>query len=550
MNIKIMTTSRQLMNMGVALMLMSTVFTSHLSHAQTHDSVLRENTYINYNGINIFIPKVFREKNNIDSCVGSVETKFHENNFFHTRSKFGEFALKTKGSSGKFNINMLAGAPLPPDNHISDGPNNEKSHIQGLARINTPSGAWMVFTRIRGSLIKAIGDSIAGGTAKVGKLGGILPSNNSLPEVLKEKLKNKKPKLGEFFVVKLGDVPDNHQGGKFVKLKGADNNFNGPNIYNGGRDGLPNMVRYIHRFEKSSHPGGIQAAGNIVAIPHYCEQDINDCDRPFVQFWDFSDPIEPRLVQELKLQYVPGKLKAYTVAFARDSDGSYLLIVERQDRKANVYRSLGYDEFNSETKWIQVPDIQLISNPQGMSLIRECGSNRLYLFGFTTTTPKFSEGTAAWTADNNLQIFRIDGELNGMNAKLTQISSLKFGQENEYCQFRGGASMYITPDNKPILYCASGWAEPTKAPGQNIFEKATKTVIRVGACAVSFCLSEFSDFHKEAVDFFAELVERGAELTVATLSGNNSRVLKLSEITSVKDSHLPIIPIKDIQPGD
>ena len=552
MNIEKIAITRLLKIISVAFTLASAVLTSPLSLAQTHESLVEENTYINYNGINIFVPKkVPKEFRDVGYCVNSVETVFSENNFHQTRKKYSfndSIAYKDSGPSGKFNINMLTGASLPPFDHISDGPNDAGSHIQGLTRINTLSEAWVVFTRIRGSLIDA-------GKKEAGKKGIGSGTGSHDP--------------GEMFVVKLGAVPDDHQGGKFLKLKSNDNQFNDVDEYDGGRDGVPNMVRYIHRFEKSSHPGGIQAAGNIIAIPHGCDPVLNDCDRPFVEFWDFSNPIEPILLQELKLKHMRDNQQSGKVSFARDADGSYILIAERNKKIANVYRTLGFDDFSSETKWLKtIPNMHFPdswskggNNPQNANLIRECGSNRLYLVGLRHTGPE----ALSWAQENDFRLFRIDGDLNVGAAKLTNIYNYEFGQSNEYCQVRGGASIYITPDKKPILYCSSGWAEPVKYPSQSFWEKVSKVVLRIGACGYSFCLSELTNLGQDITNSTIELLEsigdearylvieginKLGKLVKIDISGANSRVLYFSEITAVENSHLPTIHIDDIQPGD
>jgi len=368
-------------------------------------------------------------------CVKNVESFFTEGNFSYRPNNGGS----NDDASGRFRMNFLHDNRLPPqDRRVKAVPLSDFDHMQGLARIDVADESYFV--------------GVMG-------LGGEMG--------LESKYDN-----GAMYAFRMGEAAYANRVGKSLVIPGADD----PKKFIGGDGGGKNKAVSYMEFLTSTHPGGIQASGTIVAVPVTC--DMGDCDGPSVKFFDFDDPARPVLVHEKPMdRLIDGKVNdnAHWAAFTRLKDDRYLLLVNRGDNgvtDVSVTKQSGV--LRTETEWEEFPRFNVLGSgpddvgvPQNVSLFYECDSGQLYLLAqgpvasgnvLTDITPGVGGSERRWEDDNYVALIKITGRLSQGSAKPELVSKATSERHGDYCQMGGGSSLYITDDHEPIVYCAAGWA--------------------------------------------------------------------------------------------
>ena len=259
-------------------------------------------------------------------------------------------------------------------------------------------------------------------------------------------------KNGSMYVWELGEVPEGRVGDRLVRPD------EDPRAYQGGDTGGRNRLVAALKFRKSSHPGGIQAAGRTLAVPIKCEK---ECDESSVQFYSLLDPSNPELVHELGLG---DKGAAHWVAFTRLKDHRHLVIVNRGNSERNdVWITTTRGNITSRTKWHKWKPLYHMGAekwnpkraPQNVSLFYDCGeSGQLYLLTMGSVNTK---SWKYWTDDNEMLLYRIEGRLSRGTAKLELVSRATSERHGNFCQMRGASSLFVTESHEPVVYCTAGW---------------------------------------------------------------------------------------------
>lgn len=355
-----------------------------------------------------------------EPCIIDPESHFIEGKFSYRRLDNGK--LKDD-ASGRFKVrvpisqgwNSVFYVTMPPALSASVGPPlSILDHMQGIVRVDTNGRAYMI-----GAM-------------------GIGPASSY--------------SNGSIYVWEMGEVPQGRVGERLVR---DDEN---PRAFQGGDSGGRNRMVGAFKLNTTSHPGGMQAVGTLVAVPIRCEK---NCDESSVQFYDFVDPARPVLVEELMLG---DKDAAHWVAFTRLKDDRHLVIVNRGDSAHNdVWVTSTKGDLGAATRWDEWDALQHVGAekwnpkraPQNVNLFYDCGPDgQLYLLtmGSINTKPwKY------WTDDNEMLLYRIAGRLSQGTARLELVSRATSERHGDFCQMRGASSLFVTHSHEPIVYCTAGW---------------------------------------------------------------------------------------------
>lgn len=373
-------------------------------------------------------------------CVVDVENKIREGRLGYRlleriASGDGEDASTSEeGATARFHVDLRQDSPAPPDNIQPTGFTVVTSHLQSIVRVpGNGENGWLVFGRQRGSLGAA------------------------------------------FYVAELGNAGSEHQGEWFIPY--TDRETYDEDYYDQFRSnpGGLDRVRAYKEIATTKHIGGMQALGNLVAIGVQCD---GACRSGEVQFWHFGSPTRPRLVHILNLSNgnksdlgsEEFNKHAHWVALTYLRDGRLMAMVSRGNNEpvdvfvaddAHLHETTEWTKFSfdpNSPKWIPGGGTY-----QNVSLLRSCPedgrSERLYLAGFRQRTGGVLHGTNPWKGDNQIQLFRFDdpGIFDSPdNFSLSHVSDAQFERFGDFCQMRGGASIYVSPSGDPIVYCAEG----------------------------------------------------------------------------------------------
>ena len=161
--------------------------------------------------------------------------------------------------------------------------------------------------------------------------------------------------------------------------------------------------------------------------------------------------------------------RAESTAVVREENGTYLIAVgSNNSQHIDFYRSL--EATLETTNWDLVASYDFPTqgldpnsigtnhdhdkNYNSLSLVKECGTNRLFLAGFANTGPFGGAVNNFFGAGHNfveLHEVNLDGPF-----VLKRVGVREFEYPGRSVSFSAGASMYIRPDNgKPIVYGSS-----------------------------------------------------------------------------------------------
>ena len=209
------------------------------------------------------------------------------------------------------------------------------------------------------------------------------------------------------------------------------------------------------------HPGGIQAAGNLLAVGT----------GNYIHFYIFSDvdPLNPEYLGYIDHSPRNGSGVAITLL----DDGRYLLVVAHSDAAVlDFYVSNNYydmrltDGFTYLGEWYPSDLIGFYWDAfQSINLVTDCSSGQLYLVGTGNTGPlNFREFGHDWA-----YLYRLNTASSG---ETVEIATTGLGahktctyQDQTHCNFDAAAGVYVDAEHQLHLYSTEHWND---GPGGSI----------------------------------------------------------------------------------
>jgi len=273
---------------------------------------------------------------------------------------------------------------------------------------------------------------------------------------------------GGFFLVQLGDVPG-HQG-ETLGAPGAPARFVSPN---------PRLRRtaYYHPLGNTDHPGGLAMVGQILAIAASCDTARSCARQAFIEFHDLSVPgaRHTRLHRFNLFRQRERRHKNYasSVAVARLSNGRHLMFVlGKADKREGWFYISNTSHLGRDTYWRYLNRYEgrgSMDDYQNTTLITECESGDMFLLGTGNSSfgptirggpgilgqvlSLFKQG-AIRKGRERIDLFKL--ALVGGRVEMTRVLSRGWKPDpHGHCNFRAGASAYVTPKGRLALYCTT-----------------------------------------------------------------------------------------------
>jgi hypothetical protein len=268
------------------------------------------------------------------------------------------------------------------------------------------------------------------------------------------------------------------------------------------------------------HPGGIQNIGDYLVVG----SDPNGGGVSRIRIFDVSDLHDPQLAGGFERDY--GRAEA--VGVVRESSGFYLIAVgSEQSQHIDFYRS--QEPTLKTTSWELIASYDFNAtgldpksitkdhdkNYNSINLIRECGTEKIFLAGFANTGPYGGAvNNFTGSGDNWIELHEVNLDSQYV---LKRVAVKLFEYPGREVSFSAGATIYIRPDNgKPIVYGSSHyggyaqyafpetyigeWSESLDLPPANVSEEEFGSdfcmgadmkcqVIRIGSVAIPGDLS-------------------------------------------------------------
>lgn len=229
-------------------------------------------------------------------------------------------------------------------------------------------------------------------------------------------------------------------------------------------------TRAYYPIEGLDHAGGMQAIGTFVVSGSSCDTPAKCGQNGFAHVWNFSDPTSPGAWVSLVRvgdQGEPGRIGAVTsAAMTKLASGQFLLFVQGKDTVHEGWFYLGDgDSLASITAWRYAGYAALprggANEFQNTQLVTECGSGDVYLFGSGNAHYDASADDVVQTifnvtpGDNHMSLMKLVASDNSFaSVELVGVRWFTPG-DGEYCTFRAGASVHVTPDSRLAMYCTT-----------------------------------------------------------------------------------------------
>jgi hypothetical protein len=254
------------------------------------------------------------------------------------------------------------------------------------------------------------------------------------------------------------------------------------------------VVTALPVLDGYSHGGGMQAVGNLVALP--MEQG------PWagrIALYDYTATLSPS-----PFAYVYGTTaNAGTASIAKLSDGRYLLLLGQYDAKSlEVFFSTGDDLRSGTNQWNRVDSWNEGELPSGewgpfqsLNLVTDCNDSQLYLVGTRL-------GGLRWGAvsDDHAHLYRVnlDGHL-----RLEHVASKHLYCSNDgsrQCNLDAAGGVFVGPDRNLILYATE---HADDGPSNSVKLVEFRSIWADAACG--------SDLRHAWVDFYddSDFSDRG-----------------------------------------
>ncbi|MCP3097335.1 hypothetical protein LZ198_00455 [Myxococcus sp. K15C18031901] len=231
-----------------------------------------------------------------------------------------------------------------------------------------------------------------------------------------------------------------------------------------------------------AHGGGMQAVGNIVALP--MEQGPG---AGRVAFYDFNTSLAPS-----PFAFVEGlSSDAGTASLTRLSDQRYLLLLGQYDAKTlEVFRSSETDLRSSANRWVRVDTWQqgeLVSGQwgafQGLTFLTDCNDGQLYLVG---TYLKGSEDHAF--------LYRVDAS---GHLRIEQVASKHLYCTNDgprQCNLDAAGGVFVGPDRNLVLYATE---HADDGPSGSVKMMEFRSIVPNVGCGVDLARA-YVDFYDDS----------------------------------------------------
>jgi hypothetical protein len=229
-------------------------------------------------------------------------------------------------------------------------------------------------------------------------------------------------------------------------------------------------TKAYYPVEGLDHAGGMQAIGRFVVSGSSCDTPSKCGDNGYAHVWNFTDPRSPGAwVSAVRVgdQGEPGRTGAVTsAAITRLASGQYLLFVQGKDTAHEGWFYLGDGgSLANVTAWRYAGYATLpgggANEFQNTQLVTECGSGDIYMVGSGNADYDGSIDDVAQTifkvtpGHNHMSLLKLDASDSSF-AALNLVTIRQFSPgDGDYCTFRAGASVHVTPDYKLAAYCTT-----------------------------------------------------------------------------------------------
>lgn len=255
------------------------------------------------------------------------------------------------------------------------------------------------------------------------------------------------------FVVQLGDLPTH--GGFPVATRAT------------GKPPAGRETRSYYPILGLDHAGGLQAIGQHVALASSCDK----CEENgYLHTYNLADPTSPNAWETaLRIgdQGEPGNVRVVTsAAITKLASGQFLVFVQGKDstHEGWFYTSEG-TILSGETRWIYRGYWQRqlggSNEYQNTQLVTECGTGDLYMVGSGNADYDGTADDVVQTAfgvtpgNDHLSLLKLAPDA-WSYATMDVVNVRDFHPgDGDYCTFRAGASVHVTPDNRLAAYCST-----------------------------------------------------------------------------------------------
>jgi hypothetical protein len=222
------------------------------------------------------------------------------------------------------------------------------------------------------------------------------------------------------------------------------------------------------------HAGGMQALGNVLAIP------FEGGPGSKVVFYDLSNPAAPERLDNV-VDHSPLSDEAGTATLAKLQNGRFLLVIGRAD--ANILdfyvssgtdlRTTGFEFFDTWKEGELTGDDSEFGNYQNLNFLTQCDGS-LFLSGT-------HRNSAGGFGDDFIDLFRVtNGE--GSNVAIEKVAR-KHLFCNGNCDFDAAGGIYVDPAGQLVVYGTTHDNDGVPVNGYGPLQ-----------CAGAFCSTEFAEF--------------------------------------------------------
>jgi hypothetical protein len=338
----------------------------------------------------------------------------------------GAFARISASATSQIRYKSSGGQTLPPFDRKLKAFDDNPSHVQGIVRLSgvgadldpNGRGPWFALSR-----------------ANPGSVGG-----------------------SGMFLVHLEDIPTN--GGFAIETSAR------------GEPPTPRRTLSYFPIEGLDHAGGLQAIGQHIVMASNCDKADKCGSNGYIHTYNLADPLSPNAwetAMRIGDQGEPGNVGTVTsAAMVRLATGQFLMFVLGKDtaHEGWFYVSEG-TVLSGETRWIYngywQRNLNGANEYQNTQLVTECGSGDIYMIGSGNADydGKVGGGDILQTAfgvtpgNNHLSLLKVSlGDPNYANMDVVSVRDFHPG-DGDYCTFRAGASVHVTPDNNMVVYCST-----------------------------------------------------------------------------------------------
>ena len=206
-----------------------------------------------------------------------------------------------------------------------------------------------------------------------------------------------------------------------------------------GNDGVVVTVPHEPGF---THAGGMQALGNVLAVPFEKEDS-----RSMVVFYDVSNPLQPTRLSNA-VEHTPLSDQAGTATLGKLADGRFLLVIGRAAAQVlDFYVSTGTDLRTTGYEWFDRWDAHELTgidsdfgDYQALNLVAQCDGT-FFLVGTHRNNDNFKDF---------VDLFRVTNG-SGDNIAIAKVAK-KHLTCGDYCNLDAAGGVYVDPAGQLYLY--------------------------------------------------------------------------------------------------